>query len=154
MAGFAEAVRLVPAAYLVHVAEEAPGFVGWTRRHGSREYGRSDFALINGAGLALTLAATRLVSRRPTRPIVFLYFAHVLTQQAVFNAAFHLGTTIAYREYSPGVLTATLAFPALWWRLTRLARSEGLLSRAGAVGAAAIGGAVHAKAVASQVYGR
>jgi Protein of unknown function with HXXEE motif len=76
----------------------------------------------------------------------------VLTQQALFNTVFHVGTTVAYREYSPGLVTAVAGFLPLWWRLTRLAGREGLLTRGGALGAAAIGGAVHATAVARQVY--
>jgi hypothetical protein len=64
------------------------------------------------------------------------------------------GATVAYREYSPGLVTAIGGFLPLWWHLTLLARHEDLLTRDGALAAVAIGGAIHATAVAKQVYRR
>jgi hypothetical protein len=45
-----------PAAFALHVADEAPGFTPWARRHASPEYTKTDFVRINGAGFALALA--------------------------------------------------------------------------------------------------
>ena len=99
---FAAAVWLFPVAFAAHVLEEAPGFTAWARRHGSSRYTEADFIRNNALGLAMTIVGTTVVSRSPSRPAVFSYFAIVLTQQAVFNTLFHSGTTVAYREYSPG----------------------------------------------------
>jgi hypothetical protein len=147
-----QAVWALPAVFAIHVAEEAPGFTRWARRHASPHYSQRDFVRNNAAGLVMTLAATAAVARRPSRAAVFGYFATVLTQQALWNTVFHVGTTVAYRSYSPGVVTSVGGFLPLWWRLSCLARGERLLSSRGALAAAAIGGAIHATAVAQQVY--
>jgi hypothetical protein len=152
MREFRRAVWLVPVAFAAHVAEEAPGFTAWARRHGSSRYSQADFIRNNALGLAMTVAGSALVSRAPTRAVVFSYFATVLTQQALFNTLFHTGTTVAYREYSPGLVSALSGFLPVWWHLSRLARREGLLSPSGELGAAAIGGAIHTAAVVQQVY--
>jgi len=52
-----------PPAFALHVADEAPGFTRWARRHASPEYTRADFARINGAGFGLALATTALARR-------------------------------------------------------------------------------------------
>src|SRR5919201_5457350 len=98
MARFRRAVWLVPIAFTAHVAEEAPGFPGWVRRHGSSRYTQADFVRINALGLAMTLAGAAIVAGTRSRWVVFAYFALVLTQQALFNTLFHAGTTLAYRE--------------------------------------------------------
>ncbi len=149
---FRRAVWLFPAVFGLHVLEEAPGFTLWARRHASSRYTQADFIRNNALGMALTLGGTGLVSRSPGRRSVFLYMSLVLTQQALFNTVFHVGTTVVYREYSPGLVTAVGGFLPLWWHLSRLAREEGLLGPASELSAAAIGGAVHATAVAQQVY--
>jgi hypothetical protein len=82
------------------------------------------------------------------------WYAGIVAQQFLWNPVFHLGTTIAYREYSPGLVTALALFPPLWWRETRRALRSGRLSRRGVVLAVAIGGALHLGAVHKQVYGR
>jgi len=143
---------LFPVAFAAHVAEEAPTFTAWARRHGSSRYTQADFVRNNALGLATSVAGTALVARERRRAAVFGYFAILLTQQALFNTLFHAGTTVAYREYSPGLVTAVAGFLPVWWYLSRVARREGLLTRGGAAGAAVIGGTVHAAAVVQQVY--
>jgi hypothetical protein len=53
---------------------------------------------------------------------------------------------------SPGLITsATLSLP-LWLRTTHLALDDGLITRRGAGLAIALGGTIHAGAVAQQVF--
>jgi hypothetical protein len=145
-------VWVFPAALAVHVGEEAAlDFPGWARAHASADYRNRDFWKINAAGLGMTLATTWIVSRRPTRSIVFAYFATQLSQQIPWNAAFHGGTTIAWRTYSPGFATALLQVP-IWHRLMRDARAGGLLSGRGGRAALGIGALIHGTAVARQVF--
>jgi hypothetical protein len=75
----------------------------------------------------------------------------VLTQHALFNTVFHAGASLACRDQSPGVATS-LAFPPLWFYLTRLARTERRLSRGEIVVASALGARLHAAVVAQQVF--
>jgi hypothetical protein len=151
---FRRAVWLFPVAFAAHVAEEAPGFTAWVRRHGSSRYTQADFVRINALGLAMTLAGTAVVARARSRPVVCGYFAIVLTQQALFNTLFHAGATVAYREYSPGLVTALGSLLPPWWHLSRLARREALITPSGELLAAGIGGAIHAGAVVQTVYHR
>jgi hypothetical protein len=148
---FRRAAWLLPAAFAVHVAEEAPGFVAWAQRHASPRYSRRDFWRNNALGMAMTLAGTALVTRTRDRRVVYPWHAAVLTQQALFNPAFHAGTTVAWRAYSPGLVTSPL-FLAVWGLTTRAALREGLISSPGLAASIAVGAAIHAWAVADQVF--
>jgi hypothetical protein len=148
---FRRAVWLVPPAFALHVAEEAPGFTRWVNRHISGDYHQADFVRINAAGMAMTLAATTLVARREARPLVFAYFTLIVCQQAA-NAGFHAGTTLAYRDYSPGLVTSLALYLPLWRVLSRRARREGLLTRRGTLAAAVLAALLHARVVAKGVY--
>ena len=99
------------------------------------------------------MAAAGRVTRRPGRGLFTAYYALVLTQQALFNPVFHVGSTVAYRDWSPGTASAVVLFPPLWWRLTRRALRDRILGVGGMSAGIAVGGAVHAAAVANQVFG-
>lgn len=134
-----------PAAFALHVAEEAPGFTCWARRHASTRYTSRDFLRNNTLGLAMTVGATALIAAadgRGFRP----YYVFVLTQQAVGNAVFHAVTG------APGRRTAIGMVLPLWARITGLARRQRLLGPRDVAAALVLGGAVHAAAVAQQVY--
>jgi uncharacterized protein with HXXEE motif len=143
---------LYPALLALHVTEEAAlDFVGWAQRHASPRYTQRDFVQINSLGLASTVLASELVRRSDNRALFFTWYTAVLTQQALFNPVFHAGASVAFRDYSPGLLTS-LAFPALWVRVTRLALRQRRLSRAALGAAIAAGGVIHSTAVGQQVF--
>jgi uncharacterized protein with HXXEE motif len=148
---FRRAAWLLPAAFALHIADEAPGFVVWARRHASERYTARDFWRNNVVGMAMTLAGTGLVTRTRDPRAVYPYYAAVLTQQALFNPAFHAGTTVAFGEYSPGSATSPL-FLAVWALATRAALREELVSRRGVAASIAAGAAIHAWVVADQVF--
>jgi Protein of unknown function with HXXEE motif len=149
---FRQAVWLVPAVFAVHVLEEAPGFTDWVNRYASEQYSSDDFVRINALGLLLTAGATLVVARTSNRTVFFVFYSTILTQQALWNTAFHVGSSAGFAAYSPGVVTSVLLLLPLWWHLTRLALSERLISRRGVAAAALIGGLIHAAAVAQQVF--
>ena len=136
---------LFPAAFVAHVAEEAPGFTNWARRNAREDYTQRDFIRNNVAGLLLTLVGTyALTRRRCTRAV----YTGVLTQQAVGNAAFHAATR------APGVATSVgLVLPS-WALITRAGLRERLITRRGVTMSLLAGGAIHGLAVRRQVYGR
>jgi hypothetical protein len=140
-----------PAAYLAHLAEEAPGFTSWVQRNTSERYTQRDFVTINGLGFLSTVAATCAVNRGERRALDLAYYTLVITQQAVFNAVFHAAATLAYREYSPGLVTSVLQLP-LWRRLTSAALAERRLGPRDVVACTAVAGLVHAAVVARQVF--
>jgi hypothetical protein len=150
-ASFNRAAWTFPAAYVVHVAEEAPGFTAWARRNASERYTQKDFVRNNALGFVSAVAATAAVTRSERRALGLAYYTLVVTQQAVFNGLFHAGTTLAYREYSPGLVTSILTVP-LWRRLTRAALAEHRLSRRDVLACTLVAGAVHAAVVARQVF--
>src|ERR687885_5629 len=101
-------IWLLPPAFGVHVLEESAGFTRWVQRHGRPDYSRADFVQINASGLLLTLVATAAVGRWPGRRVFVAYYALVVTQQALFNPAFHVGSGLVSREWSPGTATAVV----------------------------------------------
>jgi hypothetical protein len=148
---FRKLVWAFPAAYLVHVAEEAPDFVAWARRNASPRYTARDFVTINGLGFVTTVAATATVTRADSRTLDLAYYTLVVTQQALFSALFHSVTTVTFREYSPGLISSILAVQ-LWRRLTRAAIDDGRLSRRDVAVCLLVAGIVHAGVVARQVF--
>jgi hypothetical protein len=146
------APSLFPALLALHIAEEAPSFTSWAQRHASPRYTQRDFVQINAAGLTSTVAVGELVRRAPNnRPLFLAWYTAVLTQQAFFNPLFHAGATMAFRDYSPG-LVSSFAFPPLWAQVTRAALRDGRLGRRSLSAAIALGGVIHAAAVAQQVF--
>jgi hypothetical protein len=146
------AARLFPAAFALHVLEEAPGFTDWARRHASQRYTQGDFVVNNALGFALTTAGTAAVTRFSSRPLFAAWYSAVLTQQALFNTAFHVGTTLAWREPSPGLASAVTTFLPLWSVVTRDALRTGRLTGRAVGVSIAIGGLVHCLAVTRQVF--
>jgi hypothetical protein len=94
-----------------------------------------------------------VVARTRRRAPFLAWHTTVLSQQTLWNPVFHAGTTVAYRVYSPGFVTALALFPATWVALTAAAVREGRITRRAAALSARGGAAVHAAAVTQQVYG-
>src|SRR5947199_195836 len=101
---FRRASWLLPAAFAVHVLEEAPGFTAWAQRHASPRYSPRDFWRNNALGFALTSGATLAVARTSNRTVLSVYYGAVLTPQALVNTILHAGPTVAWRTYSPALL--------------------------------------------------
>ena len=115
-------------------------------------YTQDDFARNNGAALVLAIDTTFLVSRVPNRPIVFLYYSTVLTQQALFNTAVPRRYHGSLSGLLTGILTGLVLFLPLWYYLTHLALGEGLLTRKSVVATAVIAAVIHTVVVAQQVF--
>jgi len=146
MAGVEREVWLVPVVFALHVVEEAPGFTAWARRHASERYTHRDFVCNNALGMLSGVAATAALARRPAPALAFAWYVGVLGQQ-IWNTAFHVGTTAAWRTYSPGLVSSMVLHPLVWLRLhTRV------LGRRTALTAFALAGALHALVVARQVF--
>jgi hypothetical protein len=132
-----------PVAYALHVAQEAPGFAAWARRHASPDYTQRDFARINAFGMVSTLATTALAARG--RRGFALHHASI-TQQAVWNPVFHAVAG------APGLATAAGAVLPAWAAITAVGLRRGLLTRRGVAWAVALGAPIHSAAVWATVY--
>jgi hypothetical protein len=87
-ASFRRTAWAFPAAYVAHVAEEAPGFTAWARRNASEHYTQTDFIRNNALGFVSTIAATAAITRSERRALGLAYYTLVLTQQAVSTHSF------------------------------------------------------------------
>ena len=150
-ASFRDAVWLFPLATALHFLEEAPGFTRWASRYASPRFTFAHWARVHALGLAYALVCTALVWRFPNRTMVFLFFALCLTE-SVFNTVFHLAASAASRTYVPGLITALVLYPPLFWYLSRLAHREGLLEMLPGAAAFALAGVVHAFDVSNNVF--
>ena len=102
--------------------------------------------------MVFAIAFCALASIFPNRYIVFLFFALCLSE-SVLNSLFHVGATAFSGVYCPGLITALLVYPPLYWYLSQLAYREGLLTNTLGVVAFLIAGVIHTADVATSVFG-
>lgn len=104
---------LPTAAFILHIAEEYPRFCDWATRHfGTTSRAWYVYSHIPLFGIC-ALASFMATSASPGSPWLVLVATIAVVQ--VSNAVFHVVTTLLFREYSPGLVTACLAFlPAAW----------------------------------------
>jgi hypothetical protein len=148
---FTRAVWLLPAAFLLHVLEEAPRFKEWVNRHITGRFTWADFLRNNGLGMALIVGLCAAVDYHPQPAVVFAFFA-LAVWQCGFNTLFHVATTAAYGAYSPGLITSLVLYPKLVLYLSKLAIRDELLSEDAALKALLLGAVIHAMVVVAQVY--
>jgi Protein of unknown function with HXXEE motif len=132
-------VLLLPFIFILHVFEEAPGFVMWFNSLVPRGISQNLFLTVNAVALAVTVAIALLVasSHDPASGLVLAAWVGFLL---LANGIFHLIGTIAHARYCPGVVTGTLLYlPYGALLLRKIIRDLGLKSGV-VVGAAALGG--------------
>lgn len=138
-------------AFAAYIAEEAPGFTAGAQRNASARYSQRDFLRDDALGLVGTAATTAAVVRSDSRPLQLAYYTLLVTQQAAFNAVFHAGSTIAFRDYSPDLITSLLN-AGLSRGLTRASLAESRVAKRDLPACILLAGAVHAAVVARQVF--
>ena len=148
---FREAVWLFPAATGLHFVEEAPNFAKWAQAHASPLYTASRWQKIHVIGMAYAIAFTSALVLITNPYATFLFFAFCFAP-VFFNTLFHLGATLFFRSYCPGLVTALSLYPVLFWYLSSLAHREGLLSLGAGVVAFIIAAVIHACDVAASVF--
>jgi hypothetical protein len=131
---------------LLHVAEEYPRFPEWATRHFGAT-SRAWYVYTHIPLVVMLIATSWLAQRTDAR----LWLILVLSAQFALatNAVFHVATTLLFKEYSPGLVTAiACALPATAYLLHRMLRDE-LLTSADVRVAATIGIVVSMSAIAS-----
>ena len=127
---FQTALLLAPLAYAIHHGEEHLlfNFREWRLRYFPDNNALSTEAVLvvlSGVTLVyLLLHATLRTRVTASAAILFL----MATQ--VHNALFHLGGTIAFSDFSPGVITALLLYAPVNLLIARSALEEELVTRA------------------------
>jgi hypothetical protein len=137
-----QAVWLFPACMAGHFLEETSAVAAWARNNISPRYTDSHWRKIHGLGMLFAIAASAFVTRWTRPTTVFLFTALLLTPM-VFNAFFHLVTSVNLWSYSPGTSSALALFPALCWYLFCRFSDAGLLDARSAVAATVVGAAFH-----------
>jgi hypothetical protein len=131
-------VLIAPLLFVVHVAEEAPGFVEWFNSLVPRGITLRLFLTVNGVALAITLVVVLFAAASPgvasaltlTAWIGFLMLA---------NGLFHVVGTLAHLRYCPGVITGSLLYLPYGALLLRQIVRDRLLPLPVALGATALG---------------
>jgi hypothetical protein len=124
---FRQAVWLFPFATALHFLEEAPHFADWASKYALPGYTRQRWRRIDGLGIVFAIAFCALASIFPNRYVVFLFFALCLSE-SVLNGLFHVGATAFSGVYCPGLITALVLYPPLFWYLSQIAYRESLLT--------------------------
>ena len=134
---FRRLVLLAPLVFALHIAEEAPGFVAWTRLYPqvfSPTLSPTAFAITNAIYLSLVVGAAVLCASRSAYTLGLSAIAFLLS-----NAVFHIGATLLTGVYSPGTITAVALYVPLTTAALRCAHREGLLSAPRCSAALALG---------------
>ena len=125
---FTTAVWLCPIAFTLHVIEELPRFTPWVQRHINPYFTRRHYLNVHLAGIIVAVLVAFILWLFPARLLVFFCFTFFLTPSFFCNVFFHTGASIAYRSYSPGLLTALFIYLPLYALICKLAFPVGLMS--------------------------
>ena len=112
----------------------------------------SEYVFVHLLGLIAAIISAVVISLKPHRVLVFIFFTTIFTPAAFFNIFFHVGATIAFGTYCPGVITALFIYTPLFFGITPLALHERLLTIRLTFVSLAIAGAIHLADVSHNVF--
>jgi hypothetical protein len=98
-----------PVVFVLHVVEEAPGFVAWFNSLVPRGITQDLFLTVNAVAFAITVLIVLLFAASPD-PVSGLMLAAWIGFLMIANGVLHLVGTVAHARYSPGVVTGTLLY--------------------------------------------
>jgi hypothetical protein len=150
--GFRQLVWLFPIAYVLHVFEELPRFTTWVVRYANPTFRMRDYLIIHLIGIAVAVAGPLAVRYFANRLVLFAFFTFVFTPAAFFNILFHVGATVVFRAYCPGLITALTVYPVVFFIVTRTAVRERLLPASLAIVSFGIAGLFHLADVSHNVF--
>ncbi|MFV8051943.1 HXXEE domain-containing protein [Mycobacterium sp. 48b] len=90
----------------IHVAEELPRFPDWASRHFGGTFSTRFFIVSHATTLLPAITAAGLMPARNPRSELGNWLATSTAAGMLANAIFHAATTLRWREYSPGVISA------------------------------------------------
>jgi hypothetical protein len=102
-------VLAAPFVFILHVLEEAPGFVAWFNSLVPRGITQDLFLTVNAVALTITVLIALLVVAAPNAASGLILAAWVGFLMLA-NGLFHLVGTIAHARYCPGVITGTVLY--------------------------------------------
>lgn len=99
----------LPVIFVLHVAEEAPGFVSWFNSLVLRHISQQLFLAVNLTAFVITVLLSLFVAAAPDRSTALLAVAWVGFLMFA-NGLFHAVATVAHGRYCPGVLTGVVLY--------------------------------------------
>ena len=149
---FRRVVWFLPVVFALHITEEWPHFTEWAQHYASAQFTQSAYTFIHLSGLAGNVLLAALFSRWRNRVALFLFFSAFLLPTFFWNIGFHVGATVLFGVYCPGVITALFLYPPVVCTVVRRALEEDLLSVRSCSVALVIGGFVHCWEVGHDVF--
>lgn len=111
-----------------------------------------DYLIVHAIGLLIALLSASVISINNHRILIFVFFTFIFTPAVFFNVLFHAGTTVIFRAYCPGLITALYIYTPLFFAISYLVLREQLLTHRMAVVSFVVAGVVHATDVAHNVF--
>jgi hypothetical protein len=102
-------IFLAPIIFIIHVAEEAPGFVQWFNSLVTPGISQPHFISVNAAAFIITILLAGILSATKDRFAVILMLVW-LGFLMLANALFHLAAAIVHLKYCPGTVTAAVLY--------------------------------------------
>jgi Protein of unknown function with HXXEE motif len=129
---------LAPVIFILHVVEEAPGFVEWFNSLVEPDITGASFLTVNGTAFVITviLSGALAASREPAVAVADLAWLGFLM---LANGLLHLTATVVHQRYSPGTLTAAALYLPYFAVLFAAVRSRLRVSAATALVATVLG---------------
>lgn len=134
---FRKLVLVAPVLFILHVVEEAPGFVAWFNSLVPRGITQNTFLAVNAVAFAITILVVFLVEVSPD-PASGLLLAAWVGFLMLANGVLHIVGTLAHARYCPGVVTGTLLYLPYVLLLRRIVQDR-RVSPAAVLGVAALG---------------
>ncbi len=131
-------VLIAPLVFILHVAEEAPGFVAWFNSLVPRGITQDLFLSVNATALIITVLVALAVAASPGEG-TGLALAAWVGFLMLANGLFHVVGTLAHGRYCPGVITCTLLYLPYGVLLLRRTVRDLELHPGAVLGAAALG---------------
>ncbi len=126
--------------FVLHVAEEAPGFLDWINGLLSEPITQVQFIYYNVGGLIITVSIA-IASSFSEDTLAVLVGTAWLSFVMFANAIVHVAATLVFQLYSPGVVTSLLLYlPFYFWFIRAVA--TGTAVRTSVIATAATIGAV------------
>jgi len=126
---FSSALLLAPLAYAIHHAEEHLlfNFRAWRLRYFEDNNALSTEAVLVVL-ISVSLVYLLLQATLKTRVTVWVAMTFLMATQ-VHNALFHLGGTLWFNDFSPGLITALTLYLPVNFVIVRAALAQGLINR-------------------------
>jgi hypothetical protein len=99
----------LPIVFIMHVAEEAPGFVAWFNSLVTPDITPRLFLSVNATGLLITLVVASLVATSRDTLVCIVAVAWVGFLMLA-NGLLHVVGTLVHLRYAPGVITGSLLY--------------------------------------------